>query len=95
MSVAEFRDKVRDAPLKMIAARVRKARKEANDGKGMTLDALAEAAGTSRQHLISLEHGRHRPRPEMLTRIGEATGKPLEFFVDAEAVDNPFPDGEA
>lgn len=89
MSVAEFRDRVREAPLKMIAARIKRARKEADE---MTLDVLAGKAFTSRQHLISLEKGKHRPRPEMLMKIAEATGKPLDFFVDAEAVDNPFPD---
>lgn len=92
MSVAEFRERVREAPLKMIAARIRRARKDADE---MTLDTLAERAGTSRQHLISLEKGKHRPRPVMLAKIAEATGKPLEFFVDAEAVDNPFPEDAA
>lgn len=61
----------------------------------MTLDRLAELAGTSRQHLISLEKAKHRPRLEMLAAIAEATGKPLDFFVDPDAVDNPFPEDEA
>lgn len=36
--------------------------------------------GTSRQHLIRIEKGIHRPRPELLGRIAEATGTPLDDF---------------
>lgn len=71
---------IRDAPLRLIAARIRRARREA----GLTLDALAELVGTSRHHLIRLEKAHHRPRAEMLAGIAKATGKPLDFFLVEE-----------
>lgn len=81
--------KIKDAPLKLIAARIRRARRQAE----LTLDRLGEIVGTSRHHLIRLERGDHRPREEMLTRIAEATGKPVDYFLVPEAGEpNPFPD---
>ncbi len=59
--------------------RLRQARKAA----GLSHDRLGAAAGTSRQHLIRLEKGLHRPSPELLARIASATGKPVEFFDEA------------
>ncbi len=59
-----------------LGARIRLARKQAR----LSHDRLGALVGTSRQHLIRLEKGMHRPRPEMLARIAEATGKPVEFF---------------
>lgn len=53
---------------------------KARQAKGMSHDALAAKTGTSRQHLIKLEKGQHLPRPEMLAKIAEATGKPESFF---------------
>jgi transcriptional regulator with XRE-family HTH domain len=80
--------RIQDAPLKMIAARIRRARK----ASGLSLDRLGELAGTSRHHLIRLERGDHRPRVEMLAKIAEATGKPVEYFLVEEAGEpNPFP----
>jgi len=79
---------IKDAPLRLIAARIRRARRET----GLTLDKLAEAARTSRHHLIRLEKGQHRPRPEMLTKIAEATGRDLKWFLDPEVDPSPFPD---
>ncbi len=80
---------LRDAPLRLIAARIRRARRDA----GLTLDGLAEHVGTSRHHLIRLEKARHRPRVEMLQRIADATGKPYDFFLVEEAGEpNPFPE---
>lgn len=79
---------IKDAPLRLIAARIRRARRSAN----LTLDSLAETAGTSRHHLIRLEKGNHRPRVEMLSRIAEATGRPVDYFLVEEAGEpNPFP----
>ena len=83
-------EKIKDAPLRLIAARIKRARKEAE----LTLDVLGETIGTSRQHLIRLERGDHRPRPEMLTRIAEATGRSADWFVDPELDPSPFPDGD-
>lgn len=80
---------IKDAPRKLIAARIRRARRQA----GMTLDGLGEIVGTSRHHLIRLERGDHRPRLDMLTRIAEATGKPLDYFLlEVAGEPNPFPD---
>ena len=88
MTAAEILSlQIRDAPMKLIAARIRRARRE-ND---KTLDALGETVGTSRQHLIRLEKGLHRPRPEMLSRIAEATGRDIDWFLDPEVDPSPFP----
>lgn len=82
--------KIQDAPLRLIAARIRRSRRESD----LTLDALAEIVETSRQHLIRLEAGKHRPRAAMLTRIAEATGRSVDWFVDPEVDPSPFPDGQ-
>lgn len=87
MTTIEYRDKIKDAPLKLISARIRRARKEAD----LSHDRLGGQVGTSRQHLISLEKGRHRPRLEMLTRIAEATGREIDWFLDPEVDPSPFP----
>ena len=47
---------------------------------GLSLDRLGEAVGTSRQHLIRLESGKHVPRADLLERIAEATGQEPAFF---------------
>jgi len=78
--------RIQDAPLKLIAARIRKARREAE----LTLDALGLEIGTSRHHLIRLEKGLHRPRAEMLTKIAEATGRHVEWFLDPDLDPSPF-----
>lgn len=89
MQEADVLRALRQAPLKLIAARIRRARRMAE----MSLDALAEAAGTSRQHLINLEHARHRPRRDMLQRIAAATGRTLDFFlVEEDGELATFPD---
>lgn len=89
MSAVELlAEKIKDAPLRLIAARIKRARKESEH----TLDGLGEAVGTSRQHLIRLERGDHRPRPEMLTRIAEATGRSVDWFLDPEVDPSPFPE---
>ena len=89
----ELQERIRltDGPL--IAARIRRARRDAD----LSHDRLGEAiGGVSRQHLIKLEKAKHRPRAGLLTRIAEATGKPLDFFLVEEAGEpNPFPRSEA
>lgn len=87
MSVVENRERLKEAPLRLVAARIKRARKEAD----LSHDRLAERADTSRQHLISLEKGRHRPRLEMLTRIAEATGREVDWFLDPDVDPSPFP----
>lgn len=93
METIDVTELLRDAPLKLIGARIHRQRTKV---ARLSLDSLAETAGTSRQHLINLEKGRHRPRQEMLTRIAEALAKPVEYFLVEEAGEpNPFPDAEA
>jgi transcriptional regulator with XRE-family HTH domain len=84
-------NRIQDAPLRLIAARIRRARREAD----LTLDALGEAVGTSRHHLIRLEKGIHRPRVEMLTKIAEATGRHVEWFLDPDVDPSPFQEAAA
>ena len=62
---------------------------------GISHDHLGDLmGGVTRQHLIKLEGGRHRPRLEMLNRIAEATGLSVDWFLDPEVDPSPFPDGE-
>lgn len=86
MSVASLRDRIHQADLRLISARIRRARREGD----LSHDRLAELVGTSRQHLISLEKARHRPRPEMLSKIAEATEREVEWFLDPEQDPSPF-----
>jgi transcriptional regulator with XRE-family HTH domain len=87
MSTVDSRELLRDAPLKLVAARIKRARVKAE----LSHDRLGEVVGTSRQHLISLEKGKHRPRLEMLMRIAEATGREVDWFLDPEVDPSPFP----
>ena len=86
MSVVELKARIHQADLRLIASRIRHARR----ASGLSLDKLAESVGTSRQHLISLEKARHRPRVEMLSRIAEATGRQVEWFLDPDLQPSPF-----
>ena len=79
---------LRDAPLPLIAARIRRARK----AKGWSHDKLGAAmGGVTRQHLIKLEKGNHRPRLETIERISEATGRSVDWFLDPNLDPSPFP----
>lgn len=75
-----------------VGDRIREARK----GFG-THDRLAEAVGTSRQHLIKLEKGQHAPGETMLARIAEATGRDVAWFMPPEvgSAAAPFPGEQA
>lgn len=88
-----IQERIRLADGRLIAARIRRARRQS----GLSHDKLgAQAGGVSRQHLIKLEKAKHRPRAEMLTRIAEATGKPVDYFLEPEAGEpNPFPQDKA
>lgn len=86
MTTVEFKERIHQADLRFLAGRIRRARRTAD----LTLDDLATKAGTSRQHLISLEKARHRPRLEMLTKIAEATGRHVEWFLDPDLDPSPF-----
>lgn len=83
----ELQERIRRAPADLVAARIRRARRGSDHA---TLDQLASAVDSSRQHLIKLEKGQHRPRAEMLTKIAEATGHPVEWFLDPDLDPSPF-----
>lgn len=87
-TMLSFEERVKNAPLALIAARIKRARKDVS----LSHDRLAEVVGTSRQHLIKLEKGKHRPRPSMLEAIAGATGRDSDWFVDPDQDPSPFPD---
>lgn len=84
----ELQERIRKAPADLVAARIRRARRSAENVS--TLDALAAAVDSSRQHLIKLEKGMHRPGAPLLTKIAEATGKSVEWFLDPDLDPSPF-----
>lgn len=87
--LSEIQELIRLAPGKLIAARIRQARRTA----GLSHDRLGERAGTSRSHLIKLEKAWHRPGATLLIAIAQATERPVDFFLVEEAGEpNPFPD---
>ena len=86
MSVLELKTRIHQSDLRLISSRIRKARRSAD----LSLDKLAERVGTSRQHLINLEKARHRPRLDMLSKIAEATGRQVEWFLDPDLDPSPF-----
>lgn len=59
-----------------LGERIKSARKRS----GLSHDKLGAIIGTSRQHLIRLEKGIHKPRPDLLVRIAEATNTRIEDF---------------
>jgi len=84
-----LQEQIRLAPGAVIAARIRRARREAN----LSHDKLGVlVGGVSRQHLIKLEKAQHRPRADMLLRIAEATGREVDWFLDPEVDPSPFPE---
>jgi transcriptional regulator with XRE-family HTH domain len=85
----ELQERIQNAPKVLIAARIKRARKTA----ALTHDRLGElCGGVTRQHLIKLEQARHRPRAEMLTKIAEATGREVDWFLDPDVDPSPFPE---
>ena len=95
--VDELQERIRKAPAQLVAARIKRARRSIfEDGRVLSHDKLGERiGGVTRQHLIKLEKGQHRPRAEMLTRIAEATGRDIDWFLDPEVDPSPFPESEA
>lgn len=84
---SDLQERIRLAPGELIAGRIRRARREA----GLSHDALGELmGGVTRQHLIKLEKAKHRPGAPMLTRLAEATGRSVEWFLDPEIDPSPF-----
>ena len=92
VSDLELQERIRLAPGLLVGSRIRKARRDAD----LSHDALGERmGGVSRQHLIKLEKAKHRPGAAMLTRLAEATGRPVEWFLDPDAQPSPIPDEAA
>src|SRR5687767_9959749 len=93
----ELRERLRLAPLELIAGRVRRARRTS----GLSHDAICErmsngaAQKTYRQTLIKWEKTANRPTLDLLTRYAEATGRQVEWFLNPELDPSPFPDGLA
>ena len=59
--------------------------RQARTSRGYSHDQLGHLiGGVSRQHLIKLEAGKHRPRASMLQRIAEATGQPIDWFLNGK-----------
>jgi transcriptional regulator with XRE-family HTH domain len=94
--IAELQERIRLAPGQLIATRIKRARRTARPlPPVLTLDQLGElCGGVTRQHLIKLEKGLHRPRAAMLLRIAEATGREVDWFLDPAIDPSPFPDGD-
>lgn len=63
-----------------IGARVRSLRKR----RGLTITALAQAAGMARPNLSRLEHGKHAPSLNTLERIAKALRAPVVELVAAD-----------
>src|ERR687890_336169 len=57
-----------------LGAKIRRARRD----RDMTLEALAEASGTSVAHLSRLESGERRPSLDGLLRLGFGLGVPFD-----------------
>lgn len=68
-----------EAQRQLVGRNVRKARQS----RGFSHDELGRRVGTSRQHLIKIEKGRHLPGEVLLAKIAEETGVDADsFFVD-------------
>lgn len=81
-----LQERIRRAPPALIAARIKRARKEFGSH-----DALVAAMGScSRSHIIKLEQGKHRPNAALLSLIATTTGRSLDYFLDENAGDAPF-----
>jgi transcriptional regulator with XRE-family HTH domain len=91
---AELQERIRLAPGKLIAARIKRARETAGpDGTRLSHDRFGDLlGGVTRQHLIKLEKAQHRPKAEMLTKIAEATGREVDWFLDPAMDPSPFPE---
>lgn len=77
----ELRDRIALVPKPVLGQRIRESRGEKGKPGYLSHDRLAARVGTTRQHLIRLEHGKHRPGEEMLSRIADATSREVEWFL--------------
>lgn len=98
MAVAyELEERLKHAPLPLVAARVKRARKElqpriSHDEIGRR---MRPEEPVLRQTLINWEAMKFRPSLELLTRYAEATGRQVEWFFDPDVDPSPFPEAEA
>lgn len=85
----DLRRQLQLAPLPLIAARIRRARRELD----LTHDQAGERipGGMTRQQLIKFEKAKNRPRLETLLRIAEGFGRDPEWFVNEGLDPSPFP----
>jgi transcriptional regulator with XRE-family HTH domain len=94
MSATDVERELRQADLRLVSSRIRRARREAVvEGETVKLshdELIARMGRSSRQHLILLERGEHRPRLELLSAIAEATGRTVEWFLDPDLDPSPF-----
>jgi transcriptional regulator with XRE-family HTH domain len=87
--IEALQERIRLAPWDLIGQRIKEARLTAKAGGLLTLDELGNAlGGVTRQHLIKLEKGQHKPRASMLLRLSEALGRSVDWFLDP---DDPTP----
>jgi transcriptional regulator with XRE-family HTH domain len=56
----------------------------ARERRDISQERMAEIVSTSRRHIIRIENGTHRPKPELRARIAKATKQPAELFADDE-----------
>lgn len=77
------------APLPLVAARVKRARKTLSP-KTSHDEIGRRMGGTFRQTLINWEQAKNRPSLELLIRYAEATGRPVGWFIDPDVDPSPF-----
>ena len=97
---SDLKEMIRLASLPLIAARVRRARKDSglsHDEIGRRMGAIAPSLERAilRQTLIKWEGTKHRPDEDLLRRYAEATGRPVEWFLDPDLDPSPFQEDEA
>lgn len=68
-----------EATRRYIGERIREAR------GSLSHDAFGKTCGMGRQHLISLEQGKHLPREATLVKLAKASGHPVEWFLPDHA----------
>jgi transcriptional regulator with XRE-family HTH domain len=77
------------APLAFIAARVKRARREC-EPRASHDEIARRMGGTFRQTLINWEKAKNRPSLQLLERYAEATGRPVEWFLNPDLDPSPF-----
>lgn len=77
-------ERIRLAPAALIGARIRRARRECGFSHDYLGELIRPEQPVTRQHLIKLEKGKHRPGPWLLGRIAEVTDRPIDYFFDEE-----------